>query len=352
MTDPFSNKKTDTYPLPLAERQIVFLMYENRSGSTFLASRLDLHDEIAVTIETEAFADLLETGPEIRSEEDVDRVTDTFMDDDKFRAWNLDRKTLRFGLAVLSRPASFEVILRKVLDLHFDGADVPYYLVKGTRLTHHIARLRKEIPSARYLHIIRDPRGVFGSQKQSIGSYTARAMNDDPFDAARRWAANAQRVDKVAGEDLMEVRYEDLITDHDATMDSIRAFIQRDDLPEIARAAEMDGEAYLAKIPEDQRHLHQNLVRQPRADRVEAWREELTDAEIALTQQGAGSMLDAKGYAPDEGAARRAGRLKLAAERGRLAAHTLGRRARNVIAYARSGKLLWRMRVVFYRWKA
>lgn len=352
MRDPITGKKTDDTPLPLGERQIVFLMYENRSGSTFLASRLDLHEEIAVTIETEAFADLLETGATLKDADDVARVADTFFGDDKFHEWNLTPETLRNGLQTLEKPASFETVLRKVLDLHFEGVDTPYYLVKGTRLTHHIARLRQEVPKAKYLHIIRDPRGVFGSQKQSIGSYTARAMNEDPLDAARRWAANARRVDRVAGPDLMEVRYEDLITDYDATLDAIRSFMHRAGLPEIAAPGDMDGEAYLAKIPEDQRHLHQNLVKKPRADRIKAWRTELTDAEIALTQNGAGDMLAAKGYAVDEDAASRAGSVSLALKRLSLGVRTWRRRLGNVVAYARSGKLLWRIRVVLYRWKA
>lgn len=352
MRDPITGKKTDDTPLPLGERQVIFLMYENRSGSTFLASRLDLHDEIAVTIETEAFADLLETGSVLKDEEDIGRVVDTFFGDDKFHEWNLTPESLRAGLKTLDKPAAFETVLRKVLDMHFDGADTPYYLVKGTRLTHHIARLRQEVPGALYLHIIRDPRGVFGSQKQSIGSYTARAMNEDPLDAARRWAANARRVDRVAGPDLMEVRYEDLITDYDQTLDAIRLFMHRDGLPEIAPPGDMDGEAYLAKIPEDQRHLHQNLVRKPRADRIEAWRSELTDAEIALTQKGAADVLAAKGYAVDEEAASRAGAVNLALKRLSLGMRTWRRRLGNIVAYARSGKLLWRIRVVLYRWKA
>lgn len=352
MRDPVTNEKTDETPLPLGERQIVFLMYENRSGSTFLASRLDLHEEIAVTIETEAFADLLETGAALKDDGDVERVVDTFFGDDKFNEWSPTRESLRTGLMSLDKPASFETILRKVLDLQFDGADTPYYLVKGTRLTHHIARLRQEVPHALYLHIIRDPRGVFGSQKQSIGSYTARAMNEDPLDAARRWAANARRIDRVAGPDLMEVRYEDLITDYDDTLDTIRGFMHRDGLPEIAPPGDMDGEAYLAKIPEDQRHLHQNLVKRPRADRIEAWRNELTDADIALTQKGAGEVLAAKGYAVDELAASRAGSINLALRRIALGLRTWRRRLGNVVAYARSGKLLWRIRVVLYRWKA
>jgi hypothetical protein len=352
MRDPVTNRKTDETPLPLGERQIIFLMYENRSGSTFLASRLDLHDEVAVTIETEAFADLLETGPVMKDAADIERVVDTFLGDDKFLEWNLSREALETGLQSLNTPASFETILRKVLDLHFDGADTPYYLVKGTRLTHHIARLREEVPDASYLHIIRDPRGVFGSQKQSIGSYTARAMNEDPLDAARRWAANARRVDRVAAPDMMEVRYEDLITDYDETLTQIRDFMHREGLPVIAAAGDMDGEAYLAKIPEDQRHLHQNLAQKPRPDRIEAWRNELTDAEIALTQKGAGEVLAAKGYTIDAEAAARAGALGLLVKRLALGGRTWLRRLRNVVTYARSGKLLWRIRVVLYRWKA
>lgn len=336
----------------LDQRQIVFLMYENRSGSTFLASRLDLHPEIGVTIETEAFADLLETGASIRDAADVDRVVATFFGDEKFGQWGIEREELRAALAALGAPADFEAILRTVLDLHFRSGPLSYYLVKGTRLTHHIARLRREVPTARYLHILRDPRGVFGSQKQSVGSYTARAMNEDPRDAARRWAANARRVDRVTGPDLMEVRYEDLIADYDRTMDAVRRFVARDDLPALAAAGDFDGEAYLARIPEDQRHLHRNLLRKPRADRIEAWREELTDTEIALSQSGAGEMLAAKGYDPDMDAARRAGRWRLVRARLGLAARTLGRRLGNAVRYALTGKLFWRIRVVLFRWRA
>lgn len=338
--------------VPLPERLIVFLMYENRSGSTFLASRLDLHDEIAVTIETEAFADLLETGASIRSAADVDRVLETLFGDEKFGQWGIVRDELRGRLHALGAPADFEAILRAVLDLHFRGADVSRYLVKGTRLTHHIARLRKEVPSARYLHIIRDPRGVFGSQKQSVGSYTARRMNEDPRDAARRWAANARRVDRVAGPDLLEIRYEDLIADYDATMDAVRRFVSPEGLPPLDLTGDVDGEAYLAKIPEDQRHLHRNLAAKPRADRIEAWRQELTDVEIALTQAGAGEMLARKGYRPDAEAARRAGRTRLLAARIALSARTAARRIANVFRYALTGRLFWRIRVVLFRWRA
>ncbi len=337
---------------PLENRQIIFLMYENRSGSTFLASRLDLHEEVGVTIETETFADLLESGPVLRDDADLDRMVRIFVAERKFQEWGISESALRETLGALPRPAGFDSVLRAVLDLYFQGRDIPYYLVKGTRLTHHIARLRQASPDARYLHIIRDPRGVFGSQKQSMGSETATAMNEDAYDAAKRWAANARRVDRVAGPDLMEVRYEDLITDYDATTAAIRAFMMRDGLPPLQTPGEMDGEAYLQRIPEGQRHLHQNLVRKPRADRIEAWRTELSAVEIALSQAGAAEVLPAKGYALDADAAARAGRVTLMLTRLRLSLATLGRRIANGFRYAREGRLLWRIRVVLFRLKS
>ncbi|MEC9345850.1 MAG: sulfotransferase [Pseudomonadota bacterium] len=336
---------------PLADRQIVFLMYENRSGSTFLASRLDLHPEIGVTIETETFADVLESGATIADDADLARIVRTFTTERKFAEWGIAAERLHAALAALPRPAGFDAILRTVLDLHFGGADISCYLVKGTRLTHHIARLRQAVPGARFLHILRDPRGVFASQKQAIGSDTAAAMNEDALDAARRWAANARRVDRVAGPDLLEVRYEDLIADHDRSMAAIRAFIMRG-LPALADPGEMDGEAYLARIPADQRHLHANLLRKPRTDRIESWRTELSAVEIALSQRGAGEMLARKGYAVDATAVARAGRLVLLVTRLRLALATFARRLANARRYAAEGRFWWRVRVVLYRLRA
>lgn len=333
------------------QRQIVFLMYENRSGSTYLAAQLDRFDQIGVTIETETFADLLEGTHTISDEADLEKILKTLFAEKKFQEWNVDPAALRTALAALPRPAGFEAILRAILEVFFDHQPLPYYLVKGTRLTHHIARLRKEVPSARYLHILRDPRAVFGSQKSSKKSDGAIAMSDDPYDSAARWAINATRVDNVAGPDLHEVLYEDLIRDFDNTIDGINTFMQRPDLPQIRNDAddETQGDAYLAKIPEDQRHLHQNLVKRPRTDRIEAWRNELSDVEIVLTQRAAGTVMQAKGYDLDQEVESRVGSLSLALSRSRLFIATLMRRIRNAIRYAAEGKLLWKLKAVFHR---
>lgn len=336
----------------LAERQIVFLMYENRSGSTYLAAQLDRFDQIGVTIETETFADLLEGTHVIQNDDDMETVIRTLFAEKKFQEWNIDPSALRTALTALPRPAGFEAILRAVLDVFFDHQPLPYYLVKGTRLTHHIQRLRQEVPSARHLHILRDPRAVFGSQKSSKKSDGAVAMSDDPYDSAARWAINAGRVDRAAGPDLHEVLYEDLIRDFDQVITGICTFMQRPDLPPIQPAGgddETQGDAYLAKIPEDQRHLHQNLVKRPRTDRIEAWRQELTDIEIVLTQRAAGQMMQSKGYELDGTAAQRVNPLALMMARTRLFFATLMRRIRNALRYAAEGKLLWKLKAVFHR---
>jgi len=63
-------------------------------------------------------------------------------------------------------------------------------------------------------------------------------------------------------------------------------------------------------------------------------------------------VLAAKGYAVDHDAAKRAGALRLLCRQTALTLRTWARRALNAVSYARSGKLMWRIRVVLNSWKA
>lgn len=340
---------------PLGQRQIAFLLYENRSGSTLLAGLIDRHEQIGVTLETESFAELLETGATLGDERDLRRILDILYAEAKFRDWGVDRAALAAALSALPRPAGFDALMRTVLDLAFGHRDLACYLVKGTRLTHHIRRLRAAVPGARFVHIVRDPRAVFASQSRARGSATGARMNTDPHDAARRWAANLSRVDRARGPDLIELRYEDLLADSERSVTEILRFLSRPGLPPLGTpepAGDASAARYLGRIPANQQHLHRRLGEAARTERIDAWRDELSAAEIALVQAGAGRMLQARGYAADAEATTRAGRRRVLGMRLRLGVATLARRLGNALRLARTGRLLWRLRVVFFRLRA
>jgi len=96
----------------------------------------------------------------------------------------------------------------------------------------HLARIKKTIPNALIVHIIRDGRDVaLSSEKQH---YVKRAFwdkNPTTMVAGLYWewmVKKGRDAGRKLGNDYMEVRFEDLVSDPRATLARVGAFIDHD----------------------------------------------------------------------------------------------------------------------------
>ena len=90
----------------------------------------------------------------------------------------------------------------------------------------HLAALKAEFPSARFVHIIRDPRDYALSVRSAWGKSLMRA--------AALWsetlAITRRKAEKISG-DYLEVRYEDLLGSSRLVMQTVAEFLGIDFLP-------------------------------------------------------------------------------------------------------------------------
>ncbi len=130
-------------------------------------------------------------------------------------------------------------------------------------------------PDARFVHIVRDPRGVALSAK-------AFEWGTAVYFGIARWADLMDEWDRVTAtlpaDRFMEIRFEDLVTDHVATLSAVCAFMGRNYSPDMLEyASETD---YELPIP----------------GKATEWQSLITDREMQEIEARVGDRLSAKGY--------------------------------------------------------
>ena len=274
------------------DRQLVFLTYLSRSGSTYLARQLDAYQDVAVSLEAD-FPDGIayEGAPIASTRANLEPALDALFALDKFQAWQVERPALHKALAARSFPVSFEAFLIEALQQHFRASEARIWIYKQGAYVWHLPEIRQRFPQARVLLILRDPRATYNSQKRSRLSTTGAPMASNPVAFARQFKgvmAVAERYRTAPW--FHAVRYEDLVTDLQKQVRGVLRFLGASD----AKAAT----DYANRIPASQQHLHAHVGKRPMTQRIDAWRQELEAVEIAAIQRVLGRTLAQAGYAP------------------------------------------------------
>lgn len=174
--------------------------------------------------------------------------------------------------------------------------------------TSYVALVRRILPDAQFVHIIRDGRDVALSMLDKWGE---REFHVDIYYAARTWKRRIRQA-QAAGRQIgsaayYELRYEALVAEPEAELRKICSFLDEPYVPEMARPQRLAR----TRIREGDFHA---AVRQPPSTlRTERWKDEMAATDQQLFERVAGDQLAELGYA------RVAARRLLASERLRLA---------------------------------
>ena len=278
-----------------------FVIGAPRSGTTMLRLMLDSHPDLAIPPETGFAASL---G---RLRGDDDRLRGRFLRAIvRHPTWPdfcLDRGALASALDGV-RPFTVADGLRAFYRLYAGrfgktrwGDKTPLYCLE-------IDLLRRILPEARFIHLIRDGRDAAMSLRQQWFS-----PGDSFRTQARYWvrAVTAGRQSGLGHEDYLEVRYEDLILAPRDTLRTICFFVDLTVDEEMfdyhlrasSRIAEHKGRRRAGRwlvTAEDRARQQARTTLPPDPSRVFAWRREMSEDDRGEFESVAGSLLAELGY--------------------------------------------------------
>ena len=284
----------------VAVPSIFLLVHESRSGSTFLADLLSRHPEVSIAPESSLLRNVWRwnkqtSSSHIETQHELADLLDHLFRDPKLRSWGIDpgimmsRFSSRLPVPTGSIP---RCILVEYGRLRHPGSTI-YGVKRGGWNSFNLRRVRALLPGVQVIHIVRDGRAVYASEKRAVHHRTGRAFQKSPGAAAWRWAKIIHSFQQVE-EAGLEVRYEELIRSPNMVLTRLLEFLRRDATPGVVDT--MLRPHTSDYVPPYVAQLHTNVGKQPLVDRIDGWKTELSPGEIRAFERVAGRSLLEKGY--------------------------------------------------------
>jgi sulfotransferase family protein len=279
-----------------------FIVGMTRSGTTLLRLMLDSHPELTIPPETHFIPDLI--GAFNRGDDTPETILPIFTENRRWGDFGLSEKDLLKalkGVEPLDKPSYparvFYQLYAKKQGKKRWGDKTPGYATK-------LRRIQRTLREAHFIHMIRDGRDVALSLEQRQTGLTTEQV-------ARRWRHRINRTRRAAKEvpNYIEVRYEDLVTNPEATLERVCQFLKLDYHPkmlEYHRRAEDRLSEIERELPQEEEkrglsaesrvEAHQLTSEPPRADHVALWKERMSQEDLAVFDEHAGELLTELGY--------------------------------------------------------
>lgn len=272
------------------------VLYDARSGSTFLSRKLMESYEVLIPPEANFFSRTLTSTKvcsEVRTRSDIQRLCSILAADFKFSDWEVPIGDIERALDRL-RPLSLQdalgTICRRYGERH--GNDEPHFGIKKGSYIYVADRIRSFFPEMKFVCLIRDGRAVFASKKQALHSASRKPFATHPVHAARRWSDIRNRIRRLEAGDparVMVIKYEDLVRSPEAILSQTATFLGLS-----RRSTAIDAGEGL--IPDRYQHLHLNTGKNAQSNSIDKWRQQLSSAEVFSFEAEASEALTAEGY--------------------------------------------------------
>jgi hypothetical protein len=276
-----------------------------RSGTSLLAVMLDANSQLAIPPETSFLPIVMGlTGdPESLRQRFFEIVTADKMTISNWSDFGLDKDV--FWRRLHAIPA-FTVAAgtRAFYALYGEGQRKTRTGDKTPGYVFTMQHIQTLLPEAHFIHVIRDPRDTAMSWRK-----TWFAPSQYYGELGTFWRQNVEvgRRAAPALRHYQEIRFEDLVLRPEAELKRLCTYLSLAYEPAMldsgargeARLARLQGRAHAdgRMIARDERtRIHVNLARPPMAERGEAWRREMSEAERRQVERGAGPLLRQLGY--------------------------------------------------------
>jgi hypothetical protein len=293
-----------------------FVVGVGRSGTTLLRMMLDSHPQLAIPPETHFVPRLIGAAEAWRVT--PERLLDVVVND-PHRRWGdfgISEQEFLERLREIPRVNQADPV-RAFYRLYAEKAGKRRWGDKTPGYLTRMRRIKRTLPEARFVHVIRDGRDVALSWNRRL----AQREGKEPVPIerlAQRWRRqiSGAREDASAIGDYLEIHYEHLVLETESTLRRVAEFIELEwdpvmlsyhqrapeRLQEMARdMPEADGRP--ARPGEERLRAHALTAEPPQRERVYTWREQMPEADREAFERVAGDLLAQLGYetrsAPD-----------------------------------------------------
>ena len=272
----------------------IFIIGTERSGSNLLRFLLNANPQIAIPHPPHVMRDIAPFahlyGDLQRDENfktlvrDVARIVNMH-----FAPWPFAIREKELFKFAHSR--SLYGVYAGLYEQYLKHADKSRWGCKSTFMYRHIGDILRHHESPRFLHLVRDPRDVAASAGESIFS------RFHPYKEAQLWAEQQNEIEKWAhlaqeGK-LLRVRYEDLVSQPEAELKKIMAFLGEQYRPEQMLYFRGPEAGALSRLSESWKNCAAPVSNKS----VGRFRAELSQREIAHVEFHAHKLMRKYGYA-------------------------------------------------------
>ncbi len=274
----------------MLDKQYLFIIGSPKSGTTWLRIMIAAHPLVCTTVELTLFS----------------RYTAPWVKAWQSEADNIEQGRWNQGLPFLWTEDEFYGFLRKFIEQVYErviatNPQATHVLDKHPGYAMYVEDIDKLLPSARFIHIIRDGRDVAGSMvaaRQNIGYGT-----DTIPESAAEWQKHIRSARKAKQyyDRYLEVRYEDLLTSGVDTLKTVFDFCglpaSVEDVATIVEAHQFEKMKAKRQSSDKRVKMHPAFYRKGKAG---SWREDMEPIQRYLFDEIAGELLRELGYANDD----------------------------------------------------
>lgn len=286
----------------------IFVIGNPRSGTTLLRLMLTCHRNIVVPPEC-GFAVWWSHKYTRYKKEDwsseslLSGCLSDILSSRKIEYWRLGRREL-FDFICNSRPESYSDLVGKVYEFYaiVIGKPGARWGDKNNFYISHILDIYKMFPNAIFIHIIRDVRDVVCSYKGlkslNLNERYAPRLPVEVEDIVQQWRNNILGIrsafDVFGWRNVMEIAFEDLVTDTDCVLKKVCDFLDEDFDAEMLNYSDINKITSLE--PVDFIKWKSKVSEAPRKQEVGRYHSELTPSEILEAESNAKDILSIYGY--------------------------------------------------------
>jgi len=268
-----------------------FIVGSGRSGSTLLRLMLCSHSRLSIPPETWYLLPLVEyfSIDRVLDAAEVDSAVAMITQHYRWSDMKLDAQELRRRLSQVPPPRLRDIV-EVIYRWHMEAEGKARWGDKTPIYIEILPQLARMFPGSQFIHLVRDGRDV--AKSHQAAGWAGPWLHDNTrewtraLECHRRWASSEFR------ERILQVRYEELVLDTEATLRKICQFIGEKFEPQM-----LSWEGTVDQlVPERERHIHTKLKRRIDPDSVARWKHEMSARELFVAEAFMGTHLTRVGY--------------------------------------------------------